>query len=76
MEEGEGGMIWEKSIETYTLSYVKQIASGSLLYEAGNPKPGLCDNLEWWDRGLQEAGDVCVSMAEPCWCMAKTIMIL
>ena len=25
--EGEGGMIWENSIETYILSYVKQIAS-------------------------------------------------
>ena len=25
-EEGEGGMIWESSTETYTLPYVKQIA--------------------------------------------------
>ena len=35
----DGGMIWENSIETYTLSYVKQIASGSLMHAAGNPKP-------------------------------------
>ena len=27
MGEGEGEMIWENSIETYILSYVKQIAS-------------------------------------------------
>ena len=29
--EGEGGMIWESSIDKYTLSYVKLIASGKLL---------------------------------------------
>jgi len=44
--EGEGGMIWENSIETYTLSYVKQINSASLMYKVGHPKPMLCDNLE------------------------------
>ena len=25
-----------------------QTASGNLLYDAGNPKPVLWDNLEWW----------------------------
>ena len=35
------------------------------LYDAGNPKPGLCDNLEGWDgvedgREVQEAGDICM----------------
>ena len=44
--EGEDGMIWENSIETYTLPYVKWITSASLMYEAGHPKPVLCDNLE------------------------------
>lgn len=39
-------MISEKSIETYTLAHVKQIASGDLLYDVGNPKSVLCDNLE------------------------------
>ena len=29
MGEGEGGLIWERSIETFTSPYVKQIASGS-----------------------------------------------
>ena len=43
---GEGGMIGENSIETYILPYVKHIASGSLMYDAGNPKMVLCDNLE------------------------------
>ena len=36
-----GGMIWENSIETYTLAYVKQPTSVSLMYEAGHPKGGL-----------------------------------
>ena len=41
--EGEGGMIWENSIETYTLPRVKQITSRSLTHDAG---PVLWDNLE------------------------------
>ena len=46
----------------YTLPYVKQIASGSLMYDEGNPKLVLCDNLEGWGRegggsGDQEGGD-------------------
>ena len=34
--EGEGGMIWENSIETYMLPYVKQMTSASLVYDAGH----------------------------------------
>ena len=48
--EGEGGMIRENSIETYTLPSVKQTASGNLTYDAGNPKLVLSDNLEGWGR--------------------------
>ena len=44
--KGEGGMIWENTIQTYTLSYVKQTTSASLMHEAGHPKLVLCDNLE------------------------------
>ena len=47
--EGEDSMIWETSIETYTLPYVKQITSASLMYGIGHPKPVLCDNLEGYD---------------------------
>ena len=35
----------ESSMETYTLTCVKQIASGNLLYDAGNPKMVLFDSL-------------------------------
>ena len=46
----------------YTLPYVKQRASGSLMYDEGNPKLVLCDNLEGRGRegggsGHQEGGD-------------------
>ena len=37
--EGEGGMNWEGSIETYTLLYVKQTANGELLYYTGHSMP-------------------------------------
>ena len=30
----------------YTSPYVKQTASGSVVRDAGHPKPVLCDNLE------------------------------
>ena len=48
VEEAKSGMIWEKSIETCTLPYVKQITSASLMHEAGHPKQVLQDNPEGW----------------------------
>ena len=44
--EGKGGMIWENSIETCILPYVKQMASANSLYEVGHPKLVLWDNTE------------------------------
>ena len=43
MGEGESGRIWENSIETYILSYVKQIASPGSMHETG------CSGLVHWD---------------------------
>ena len=43
MEEGEGGMIRENSIETCILSYVKRIASPGSMHETG------CSGLMHWD---------------------------
>ena len=53
MGEGEGGMIWENSIETCILSYVKQIASPGLMHETG------CLGLVHWDdpEGWDGEGD-------------------
>ena len=47
--EKEGGTIWESSTETHTLPDGKYTASGSLLYDTGNPRLVLCDTLEGWD---------------------------
>ena len=41
--EGERGMIWENGIETYIISYVKQVASPSLVHDTG------CLGLVHWD---------------------------
>ena len=63
--KGEGGPNWESGVETYTSLYVKWIASGNLLYDTGNPKPGLCDSLEGWNgegggREAQEGAAICI----------------
>jgi len=39
-EEGDGETSGERSMEAYTLPYVKQIASGNLLYDSGNSNQG------------------------------------
>ena len=44
-------------------------------------KQGLCHNLEGWDeegdgKEFQEGGDMCISMADSCWCLAETNKIL
>ena len=41
--EGESGMIWENSIETYILSYVKEIVSPGSMHETGS------SGLVHWD---------------------------
>ena len=57
--EGEGGMIWENSIETCILSYVKQLSSPGLKHETGCSGLVHWDDHEWWDgegggRGFQD----------------------
>ena len=39
--EGEGGMIWENSIETCILPHVKQMTTASSMHEAGHSKSVL-----------------------------------
>ena len=43
MGEGEGGMIWENSIETCIISYVKRITSPGSMHDTG------CSGLVHWD---------------------------
>ena len=75
--EGEGTMIWENSTETCILSYVKQIASPSLMHETGCSGLVHWDNPEGWDgewggRGSQD-GEPYKPMADSCQYMAKTM---
>ena len=57
--EGEGGTIWENSIETCILPYVKQIASPALMHETGCSGPVHWDNPEGWcgEGGRKEVQD-------------------
>ena len=50
MGEGKGGMIWENSIETCILSYVKRIASPGLMHKTGHSGLVHWDDPEGWDR--------------------------
>ena len=54
--KSEGGMIWENSIETCILSYVKHMTSASLMHEVGHSKLVLWDNPEKWGCGWWEEG--------------------
>ena len=47
--EGEGGMIWQSSIETCILSYVKQICSPGSMHETGWSGLVHWDDPEGWD---------------------------
>ena len=62
--EGEGGIIWENSIETCILPYVKKMTSGNLMHEAGQSKPVLWDNPVGWcgegsSRGFRMGQHMC-----------------
>ena len=59
MGEGKGGMIWENSIETCILSYVKQFTSPGSIHETGCSGLVHWDDPEGWDgeggeRGVQD----------------------
>ena len=54
MGEGEGGMIWENSIETCILSIVKQITSPGLMHETG--AQGWCTGMAQRDGMGREVG--------------------
>ena len=59
--EGEGGMTWDGSIKTYMLPYIKWIASGNLLCDAGNQSwcSVITLRMGWrgrWAGGLRGRG--------------------
>ena len=77
VEEGEGGMIFENSIETCILSYEKQITSPGSMHETGCSGLVHWDNPEGWDGegggGGFRMGNTCTTMANSCQCMAKPL---
>ena len=59
--EGKGGMIWQNSIETCILPYVKWMSGAGSIHEVGHSKLVLWDNPEVWagegsSRGVQDGG--------------------
>ena len=59
MREGKGGKIWENSVETCILSYVKWIPSPGSMHETGHSGLVHWDDPEGWDgkgggRGVQD----------------------
>ena len=75
--EGEGGMIWENGIETYTISYMKQIASPGSMHDTGCLGLVHWDDPEgWYGEGGGEGfrmGNTCIPVEDSCRCMAKPI---
>ena len=68
---GVGGTNGESNNKTHTYPYVKPVARGNLLYDAGNSNLVLCDNLDGWDgvgagKEIQEGGDICIPMDDSC----------
>ena len=59
MGDGEGGMIWEKSIEICILSYVKKITSPGSMNETGYSGLVHWYDPERWDGmgGVREVQD-------------------
>ena len=80
MGEGKGGKIWENSIETCILPYVKQIASPGLMHETS--AQGQSTGTTQWDRMGREVGrgfrmgNKCTPMADSCQFMANTTTVL
>ena len=78
--EGEGGMIWETSIETCILPRVKQMTSPVWMHERS--ARGWCTGKTQRDRVESEVGEgigmgnTCKSMADLCQSMAKTTTVL
>ena len=72
--KGEGGMIWKNGIETYIISYKKQIASPDSMHDTGCS--GLVTERDGMGReagGGLSMGNTCTPMVDSCCCMAKPI---
>ena len=62
--EGEGGMIWENSIETCILLYVKQMTSPSLMHKSWCTGTTQRDGMRREVGGGFGMGDTCTPVAD------------
>ena len=65
----------------FSLQSLDLLPKVNFLYNIGSSNPVLCENLEVWDgvwggKEVQEEGDLCIPVADSCWCMAETNTIL
>ena len=80
VEESEGGMFQENSIETCILSMVKQITSPGWMHETS--ARAWCTGKtqrDWVEReagGGIRMGNTCKSMADSCQCMTRATAVL
>ena len=80
VEDGDGWMYGESNMETY-ITICKIDSQWEFAVWLRELKLGLCNNLEGWDekedgKEVQERGDICIPMADSCWCLAETNTIL
>ena len=79
-EEWEGEMYGGSNMEIYiTIRKIDSQWEFAVCFR--KLKQGLCDNLEGWDgegdgREVQEGGDICLPMADSCWCLTENNKIL
>ena len=67
-------MNWENSTDIYTLPYVKQAASGKLLYNTGNPAwRSVTTQRAGMGAGsqAQEGEDICTHTVDSLYCTAE-----
>ena len=75
VREGEGGSIWENSIETCIISCMKQVASPGLMHDTGCVGLVHWDDPEGWDGegGGFRMGITCIPVADSFRYLAKLI---
>ena len=76
--EGEGGEIWENGIETWMISYMKQVASPGSMNDTGCLGLVHWDDSEGWYRegGGFRMGNTGIPVADSCWYMQNQYNIV
>ena len=69
-------MNWDTEVGIYTLSCVKQIARGSLVYSKGELSLVLCGDLGGWGedrREIQVGAGICMHIADSLHCIFSAL---